>query len=77
MQHAWGNEICTAFVWETRKERPFGRPRHRRVDNIKTDIQETGWQTWTGLIWFRTGSCGRLLQTGEPLGLVKCGEFVG
>jgi len=20
---------------------PFGRPRHRRVDNIKTDIQET------------------------------------
>jgi len=44
-------------------ERPFGRPRHRRVENIKTDLQETGWQTWIGLIWLRTGTCGRLLQT--------------
>jgi len=44
-------------------ERPFGRPRHGRVDNIKTDLQETGWQTWIGLIWLRTGTCGRLLQT--------------
>jgi len=36
MQHAWGIEISIAFVWETGTERPFGRPRHRRVDNIKT-----------------------------------------
>jgi hypothetical protein len=57
------NEIRIAFVWETGMERPFGRPRLRRVDNIKTDLQETGWQTWIGLIWLRTGACGRLLQT--------------
>jgi len=42
-----------SFAWETRTERPFGRSRHRRVDNIKTDLQETEWQAWTGLIWLR------------------------
>jgi len=63
MQHAWGNEICIAFVQETRMERPFVRPRHRRVESIKSDLQETGWQTWIGLIWLRTGTCGKLLQT--------------
>jgi len=49
------------FVWEIGTERPFERPRHRRVENIKTG-QETGWQTWIGMIWLRTGRCGRLLQ---------------
>jgi hypothetical protein len=24
-------------------KRPLGRPRHRWVDNIKTDLQEVGW----------------------------------
>jgi len=47
------------------------------LENIKTDLQETGWQTWIGLIWLMTRTCGRLLQTGETLGLIKCGEFVG
>jgi len=42
----------------------FGRPRHRRVDNIKIDIQETGLRAWIGLIWLRTGTCGKLLQKG-------------
>jgi hypothetical protein len=65
-----------AFNWETQMERPFVRPRHRRVDNIKTDLQETGWQTWIRLIWLRTGTCGRLLKHGKPLGLIKCGEIV-
>jgi len=31
-------------------------------DNINIDLQETEWQTWIGLIWVRTGTCGRLLQ---------------
>jgi hypothetical protein len=48
-----------------------------RVDIIKNDLQEMGWQTWIGLIWLRTGTCGWLLQTGEHLGLIKCGEFAG
>jgi len=41
-------------------ERPIGRPRQIRMEIIKTNLQETGWQTWIGLIWLRTG---RLLQT--------------
>jgi len=72
-----GNELFTDFVQETQTGRPFGRPSHRRLDIIKTDLQEMGWQTWIGLIWLRTGTCGWLLQTGEHLGLIKCGEFVG
>jgi len=37
--------------------------RHRTVGNIKTDLLETGWQTWIGLMWLRKGTCGRLMQT--------------
>jgi hypothetical protein len=59
----WEKKIYIAFVRETRTEKPLGRLRHIRVDNIKTDLQETRWQTWIGLIWLRTGTCGRLLQT--------------
>jgi hypothetical protein len=44
-------------------KRPFGRPRHTRMDNIKIDLQETVSPTWIGLIWLRKGTCGRLLQT--------------
>jgi len=64
-------KLCIAFAWETWTERPFGRPGHRRVDNIKTHLQETGWQTWIGLIWFRTGTCGRPLQTWWNFGFGK------
>jgi len=41
------------------------------VDNIKTDLQDTGWQTWIGLIWLRTRSCGRLLQKWWNFGFDK------
>jgi hypothetical protein len=36
--------------------RPLGRPRRRREDNMKADLQEVG--VWTGLSWLRieTGS---------------------
>jgi len=37
------------------------RPRHRWEDNIKMDLQEMGWGTWTGLIWLMTGTDGRHL----------------
>jgi len=55
----------------------LGIPRHVRVENIKTDLQETGWQTWIGLIWLRTGTCGRFLQTWSNFGFGKMWrEFV-
>jgi hypothetical protein len=40
--------------------RALGRPRHRREDNIKMDLQEVGWVAWTGLTWLRTGASGGL-----------------
>jgi len=36
----------------------LGRPMRRWKDNIKTDIQEVEWGTWTGLIWLRIGTGG-------------------
>jgi hypothetical protein len=38
-------------------KRPFGRSRSKWDDNIKTNLQEMGWETWTGLfwLWIRTG----------------------
>jgi hypothetical protein len=42
---------------------PLGRPRHRWVDSIKIDLGEIGWDgvVWTGSIWLRIGTSGRLL----------------
>jgi hypothetical protein len=50
-------------VLEGRPEgrRPLGRPRRRWEDNIKMDLQEVGWEAWTGLIWLRIGTGGGLL----------------
>jgi hypothetical protein len=36
------------YEWESRKERPLGRPRRRWVDNIKMDLREIGWD---GMDW--------------------------
>jgi len=41
--------------------RPLGRPRHRRKDNIKNDLQEVRWGAWTGLVWLRIRTGGWLL----------------
>jgi hypothetical protein len=35
-------------------KRPLKKPRSRREENIKTDVQEAGWRVWTGSIWFKT-----------------------
>jgi len=42
-------------------KRPLGRPRCIWEDNIKMDLQEEGWGAWTGLIWLKLGTGGRLL----------------
>ena len=43
-------------------EKPLGRPRHRCEDVIKMDLQEVGWwESWTGLVWLRTGTSDMLL----------------
>jgi len=37
-------------------QRPLGRPRSRRKDNIKMDLQKVGKGAWTELIWLRIGT---------------------
>jgi hypothetical protein len=34
---------CTRFWWESLKEGPLGRPRHRWEDGIRMDLKDTGW----------------------------------
>ena len=41
-------------------KKPLG-PRHRWEDNIKIDLEDGGWRTWTGLIWLRIGTGGEHL----------------
>jgi hypothetical protein len=41
--------------------RPLERPRRRWEDNIKMDLQDVGWGTWTGMSWLRIGTGGWLL----------------
>ena len=49
-----GNEMHTEF-W---CGKPPTRPRNRREDNIKTDLQEIGSDAWTEFIRLRMGTSG-------------------
>jgi hypothetical protein len=43
-------------------KRPLGKPRRRRVDNIKMDLRERDDRVvWTGAIWLWIGTIGGLL----------------
>jgi hypothetical protein len=42
-------------------KRQFGRPRSIWEDNIKMGLREVGSGAWTGSIWLRIGTGGRLL----------------
>jgi hypothetical protein len=51
---------CRILVGKPEGKRPLGRPRRRKVDNIKVDLREIGWNgmDW---IWLRIGTSGGLL----------------
>jgi hypothetical protein len=41
------------------------------------DLQEVGWEAWTGLIWPRIGQVAGAGECGyEPSGSTKCREFL-
>ena len=44
-------EVYRVLVGKPEGKRPLGRPRHRWVDNIRTDLQEVGcgYMDWIGL----------------------------
>jgi hypothetical protein len=43
-------------------KRLIGRPRRKWEDNIKMNLQEVGYGTWTGSIWLRTETGGGHLR---------------
>jgi hypothetical protein len=63
MWHLWrrGRRDAYGILVRRPERRTLGRPRRRWDDNIKINLQEVGWRTWTGLIWFRTGTGGGVL----------------
>jgi hypothetical protein len=52
---------CMILVGKPERKRPLGRPRRRRMVNIKMGLREIGWAVWTGLVWLRIGTGGGLL----------------
>jgi hypothetical protein len=42
-------------------KRQLGRPRHKKVDNIKWMFKNWDWEVWTWLVWLRVGTGGWLL----------------
>jgi hypothetical protein len=62
------------LVGKPEGKRPLGRPGRRRVDNIKMDSREIGWDgmVWIGLIWLRMGTS----EPNEPPGSIKCWEVL-
>jgi hypothetical protein len=67
--------LYRVLVGKPEGKRPLGRYRHRWKDNIKMDLQEVGWGVWNGLSWLRIGTS-TCECCNEPLGLIKCGEFL-
>jgi hypothetical protein len=49
------------LVGKPEGKRPLGRRRRRSVDNIKMDLEETGWDVLIGLIWLKIGTSGGFL----------------
>jgi hypothetical protein len=47
------------LVGKLEGKRPLGRMQYRWEENFQTDLMEISW-VWTGLIWHRTGTDGRI-----------------
>jgi len=62
--------VYRVLVGKPEGKRPLGRPRRRREDNIKIDLQEV---RCGGMDWMVAGTC----ECGtKPAGSIKCGEFL-
>jgi hypothetical protein len=72
-----GRGVYRVLVRKPDGKRPLKRPRRRRKDNIKMDLQEVGYRSrdWIELAqdmdrWRAICDCGN-----KPSGFIKCGEF--
>ena len=50
--------VYSVLVGKPERKRPSGRPRRKRENNIKMDLQEEECRAWTGSIWLRIGTGG-------------------
>ena len=57
------NSCIQGFRGKCGGNRPVGRLRIRWEDNIKVDLQEVAFETWTGTMWLRVGTESGLLYT--------------
>jgi hypothetical protein len=53
--------VYTILFLKPEGKSSLGRPRHKWEDNIEMDVKEISGSVWTGLIWLRIMTCGRLL----------------
>jgi hypothetical protein len=51
------------LVRKPKGKRPLGRPRQRQKIIIESITGKQGGKVWTGYIWLRIGTSGRILQT--------------
>jgi hypothetical protein len=48
--------FISGFLFSKHEGRsPLGRPKRILVDNANMGVKETGWENWTGFVWFRKG----------------------
>jgi len=56
MWHVWGRGAYRVLVRRLDGKRPFGRPRPRGVDNIKTNLKKWNGGAWTAFVWLWIGT---------------------
>ena len=72
-----GRGVYRVLVGKPEGKRPLGRPRHRWEDNSTMDLQEVGCGSMDWIERAQGRDRWRALVTGnEPLGSIKCGEFL-
>jgi hypothetical protein len=66
--------VPVRFWYGSLKEKPLRKPRYRRKDNIKMDLQEVG---WGGLNWIDLAQDRERCKWGNKLsGSIKCKVFI-
>ena len=73
-----GRGVYRVLVGKPEGRRPLGRPRHRWEDNIRMDLWEVGCGCvdWMELAQDRDRWRALVCAGDEPLGSIKCGEFL-
>jgi hypothetical protein len=60
MAEEW--KFCSVMVGKPKGKRPLGRPRHRKVDEIRMDLGEIGCRVHSGSRWLRIEADGGFLK---------------